>query len=226
MSKKTLESIFHDAYYEETKQELACLPSDDELRREFPVTKEKRDKFIKRVYGKKKPVYIYYLQRVAVFVLVFSAVSFGAMMLNPEIRAGMLEKGIKLFDEYIQFDFSEDKSDYKVDFDNIEIGYIPEGYILTEHTIYNDAQCYRYTTTEDYLLSIDIISTDSNINKYISDQFVDFTPITIDGLEGYTSYDQENNYGIVVYGNSNFQIYIIGDMSIDELVKIAKRIKC
>lgn len=226
MSKKALESILRDAYYEETKQELAYLPSDDELRREFPITKEKRDKFIKRVYGKRKPVYISYLQRVAVFVLVFSAVTFGAMMLNPEIRADMLEKGIKLFDKYIQFDFSEDKSDYTVDFDNIEIGYIPEGYeLIYESVLENSLGYVYYNQKNDGNIAIDVITDTTDIDTNISDAFTSFEPININGFDGYTSYDSKNFCSLIVWGNSKFQICISGTIELDEVLNIAYNIK-
>ncbi len=100
----------------------------------FSVTKEKRDKFIKRIYKKKKPVYMIYLQRVAVFVLVFSAVTFGVMMANPEIRADMLKKGIKLLDRYFIFDIDISQSNDIIDFNNIKIGYIPCNYNLEFET--------------------------------------------------------------------------------------------
>ena len=226
MRNKELDKILCDAYYEEIRQELSALPSDEELRREFPVTKEKRDKFIKRVYGKKKPVYISYLQRVAVFVLVFSAVSFGAMMLNPEIRAGMLEKGIKLFDKYIQFDFSEDKSDYTVDFDNIEIGYIPEGYKLSFSDISTEnIRNIYYNDKLDCSISVNILTDLSDIDLRISDGFTDYDTITIDGFDGYSSYDLKNNSSFIIWGNSHFQICVTGEIELEEIKKIALDIK-
>ena len=226
MRNKELDKILCDAYYEETKQELAYLPSDDELRREFPITKEKRDKFIKRVYGKRKPVYISYLQRVAVFVLVFSAVTFGAMMLNPEIRADILEKGIKLFDKYIQFDFGEDKSDHTVDFDNIEIKYIPEGYeLLFSDISTKSVRNIYYNDKLDCSISVNILTDLSDIDLRISDGFTDYDSITIDGFEGYSSYDRKNNCSLVIWGNSHFQICVIGEIELEEIKKIAFNIK-
>ena len=226
MSNKSIDGILRDAYYEEIKQELAALPSDEELRREFPITKEKRDKFIKRVYKKKKPVYIVYLQRVAVFLLVFSAVSFGAMMLNPEIRADMLEKGIKLFDKYIQFDFGEDKSDYTVDFDNIEIGYIPEGYELYHSSIFDNSHYYIYTNDNDCNITICINSDISDDNTMLSDSFIDVDPIIINGFNGYYSYNNYDKTSLVIFGNEHFQIYVVGEFPLEEALKVAKNIEC
>lgn len=225
MKNKDLANILSYAFYEDMKRELSALPSDEELRCEFPITEKKRDKFIKRLYGKKKPMYISYLQRVAVFLLVFSAISFGVMMANPEIRADILEKGIKLFNEYIQFDFSEDKSDYTVDFDNIEIGYIPKGYGLYFSSCYEGAHDYVYTNAAGYVLSIDISNHEYMDTTQISDTFFNLQPITIDGFNGYTSYDPKDNCSLVVWGNDNFQIYICGTLELDEALNIAYSIK-
>lgn len=226
MNKKYSEKILCDGFYEEARRELEALPSDEELRRDFPVTEEKRNSFIKLVYAKKKPAYITYLQRAAVFFLVFSAVTFGALLTNPEIRADMLEKGIKLFDEYIQFDFSEDKSDYTIDFDNIEIGYIPEGYEL----IYNDSsntdiRNIYYNEKSDTSVTIDMLLNCDDIHLRITDSFEKYNSITINGFSGYTAYDSNNSCNLIIWGNSNFQICIIGEIQFEELKNIAFNIK-
>lgn len=225
MRNKELDKILCDAYYEEIKQKLSALPSDDELRREFPVTKEKRDKFIKRVYGKKKPVYISYLQRVAIFVLVFSAVSFGAMMLNPEIRADMLEKGIKLFDKYFVFDIDTSQSKDNIDFNNIKIGYVPQEYDLALETRVDGYYTAMYSGKNDLYISINIANSDNKDDIMTSDSFINFDPIVINGCDGYTSYDSKEQLGLILWGNENFSMTVIGTMSIDELMKIATSIK-
>ncbi len=225
MSKKTLDSILRDAYYEEIKQELASLPSDEELRREFPVTEEKRNVFIKRVYRKKKPVYMIYLQRVAVFLLVFSAIAFGTMMLNPEIRADMLEKGIKLFDRYFIFDIDTSRSNDTVDFNNIKIDYIPINYNLEFEACTEGHYQSVYLSEKDLFITIDIVNDENKNGVLISDSFTDFESIVINGCNGYTSYDLNECTGVIIWGNENFSITVMGTLPIDELMKVATNIK-
>lgn len=221
---KTAETILTQAYCEDMKRELAAFPSDEELRREFPITKEKRDEFIKRVYKKKKPIYITYLQRAAAFILVLSAVSFGVLIANPEIRADILEEGLKLFDEYFIFDIDISRSDDTVDFNNIRFDYIPINYNLefeecTEghyQSIYLNGNCY---------ISIDIVNDENKEDVLISDSFTDFSAININGYNGYTSYVLNENIGLVVFGNTNYSIIIMGTISIEELMEIATNIK-
>lgn len=225
MNKNKLEKILCDAYYEEMKQELSSLPSDEELRRKFPVTKEKRDEFIKRIHKKKKPAYIVYLQRAAAFLLIFSAVVFGVIMTNSEIRADILQKGIKLFDQYMQFDFSDDKSDYTVDFDNIKIGYIPEKFELIFSACFDDFCNYTYTADDDHSITITVSDKENIDSQQISDSFIDLDPITIDGFSGYSSYDAKDNCSLVVWGNKNFQVCVYGTIELDEALKTANGIE-
>ena len=192
MKNKGADRILVEAYYEEIKQEHAKLPSDEELRREFPITKEKRDEFIKRIYKKKKPLYITYLQRVAAFILVFAIVTFSLMMTDTVIKGSVFEmisnddktKAPLTYDSYIEYVISQNENEIKEVFN-----------ALKEQYVYDDSSNDQYSAIAEDLVKLYRFTDEHIVNVYrekhsLADNF-------------------EENYEYVYFNDENQNVYKI-----------------
>lgn len=228
-------------------EEEAKLPSDEEISKMYPKAKKVPRKYIRRAKAKKynKPLYRVYLRRAATVCLVLLSLAFGVIIAAEGVREAIADTVMTWFDKYTNFDFSksnesalpgknnseakENNSDTNADvvlqyISDLKIGYIPEGFELSEsiedpgyrHYIY-------YNEVGDYIF-IGIYDSEST-ETGIDNEDVEYEKIITDGREIHVFYDEVERTGNVITGNNMYYIAITGVCEREELIKIIENIK-
>ena len=225
------------------KNKCETYPSKEELDAMYSVPKRGRRRLMRAIkaeqYG--KPLFVVYLQRVAILLLVTITVAFGVLMTNTEVRAEIGNVIIEWCEKYIKFDFnggketiveiddtegSSDTSDQSFESNPIydyEIGYIPEGFDLENSKERGYTRNYIYYDAIDNCVGISI--NDSNHSTYSVDiENNEYTEIIINGKKAYCLYDDSVGSGSIIANEAEYIIYVYGTVSKEELIKIFENI--
>lgn len=226
-------AICREEFLRYVKKKGAEYPSKDELDAMYTFSTRGRRRLLRALkadrYG--KPLFVVYLQRVAILLLVTVTVAFGVLMTNTELRAAIINAFIKWNEKNIEFDFSvddpvSDSSDSsEVNIDSIKINYVPKHMYLT-YTLENDnVRIYTYldSSNENVDLMIEI-HYDNNIGAFVDNEEYDYQEIEINNKKAYCLYDEKSNDGIIILNDNGFTIVITGNIQKNELIKIAENI--
>ena len=223
---KMFEELLEKAFNEQYNEELTSEPTLEELSALYPVTaKHRRD--AKRISRQsRKPVWVNYIGKAAAILLCVSLTGFGAMMIDPGIRATVEDSIVKYIEEGFNIDFTEAKDPTSIDIAETLIGYIPEGFELlpdrTEEK--DDSLSYSYMNGNGEYIVIDILAS-SDIELITEDDHHELKFRNIGKYNGYISYSEIQHQGSVYFGNRSFTVAISGMTSRDELIKIAENIE-
>ncbi len=130
------------AFEEYLRREDEKLPSDGELREEFPPREEECRKYaVTARRGERRFSAVKTLKWVAIIVMAATTITFVALMADKNVRAATL-RSIKQFftrkdsdNVYVTFDQDEDGGFFKdVDLSDLSVGYVPEGLTLWDDT--------------------------------------------------------------------------------------------
>ncbi len=228
-------------------EEEAKLPSDEEISKMYPKAKKVPRKYIRRAKAKKynKPLYRVYLRRAATVCLVLLSLAFGVIIAAEGVREAIADTVMTWFDKYTTFDYSksnvsalpgknnseaeENNSDTNADvvfqyMSDLKIGYIPEGFELSES--FEDPgyrEFFYYNEVGDYLI-IGIYNSEYSETD-LDNEDVEYEKIITDGREIHVLYDEVARAGNVITGNSSYYIAITGICEREELIKIIENIK-
>lgn len=228
------DGILTAALNEFITEELRLLPTDDELSVMYPTSEKQLKQYRKKAKQKqrKAPTLPVYLKRIAVIALAVISVTFGVLMTNEGVRAAIVKSFITWYDKYVEFDFSryeepekeeEEETDPLAAIDALVIGYVPEGYILSESVEDPGFRQYVYMTdTGEYLVIEICTSNGSSIG--LDHVNSDLEKLSLNGKDMYLSYNDTDQYGSIVFGNKMYTMSISGLIAKDELIKIAENI--
>ncbi|MBE6687439.1 MAG: DUF4367 domain-containing protein [Ruminococcaceae bacterium] len=241
--------------YEEMERELEAYPSEEELRKLFPYTKrqEKEVRRLKRILKHKgeKPTYIYF-KRVAVILLCVITASFGLLMTDEGVRAAVSEKVKEITEKILPWSYkaelddvikgeNKEKGYYEIAFDdvkvadreaaeeefsieNIEVTYIPDGFELYENRENEIKREYSYKTTEgkELLIRFSIAETG---DYTVDSERLTKEKVTINGNDGFLFYNEKSIQGSILWGNEVYMCYVNGNISRNELIRVAEGVK-
>ena len=107
------DSILTSAFNDYINKQIENEPTDDELAEKYPIPKNGLKRILKAIKEQKyhRPMYIVYLQRVAVTVLILAATVFSLLMSNSKIRAAVADVIIEWYNTHIKIEFTSDPSD-------------------------------------------------------------------------------------------------------------------
>lgn len=228
------DGILTAALNEFITEELRLLPTDDELSVMYPTSEKQLKQYRKKAKQKqrKAPTLPVYLKRIAVIALAVISVTFGVLMTNEGVRAAIVKSFITWYDKYVEFDFSryeepekeeEEETDPLAAIDALVIGYVPEGYILSESVEDPGFRQYVYMTDTGEYLVIEIgTSKDTSIGLDHVNSVLE--KLSLNGKDMYLSYNDTDQYGSIVFGNKMYTMSISGLIAKDELIKIAENI--
>jgi len=205
-------------------------PSKEETDAMFTIPKRGRRRLKRALKTKKygKPLFVVYLQRVAIVFLVTIAVTFGVFMTNTEVRAAISNDIIKWSEKNILFKFGVDdpvSDSSEVNIDSIKIDYVPKHMYLTYALENDNVRIYTYldSSNENVDLMIEI-HYDNNIGAFVDNEEYDYQEIEINNKKAYCLYDEKSNDGIIILNDNGFTIVITGNIQKNELIKIAENI--
>ncbi len=228
------DGILTAALNEFITEELRLLPTDDELSVMYPTSEKRLKQYRKKAKQKqrKAPTLPVHLKRIAVIALAVISVAFGVLMTNEGVRAAIVKSFITWYDKYVEFDFSryeepekeeEEETDPLAAIDALVIGYVPEGYILSESVEDPGFRQYVYMTETGEYLVIEI-STSKGSGIGLDNENSDLEKFSPNGKDMYISYNDTDQYGSVVFGNKMYVVSVSGLVAKDELIKVAENI--
>ena len=222
MDDKKFDELLGKAFEIEQNNEISKDPSAQELSEMAPFG-EKQFEYVKAICKKKKSIpWTKHIGRAAAILLCVSLAGFGLLMIDPGIRATVGDNITRFVDEYINIDFSESSKEHPVDISKAEIGYIPEGFELSEDLSDDEKISLVYADDDNYLF-IDVVASGEIFISYELDEH-NVTLLNINGYDGYITYDENTGQGSVCWGNSSFTVVVSGFTSRDELIKVAESI--
>ncbi len=193
---------------------------------EFSSEFEKKMKKLINSIGRKDRIKKF--KHIAVRTIVSAAavfgVIFGGLLTQPEVYAAVQHVFRSVFDTHDKYEFVSDELTIDNFNNNIRLGYVPEGYYLSEgfYTTINVSLCYKNETddiTFEYGIS-NFISTsyDNDHNSYSSFYNNDIE------YHYYESSDDDFTNKLIWYKDGYF-FGIYAHLSKDELVKIAENLE-
>ena len=193
LNEDVFDAVLQRVFCDYTDEQLASYPDCETLAKMYPLPKkEKRafDRAAKEVkYG--KSLVRVYLSRAAVIFLYIIALGTGIMMSSTTVRASVRNVVIKWYDKYSHFTFSNTETD-KDDFENVDdvdIGYIPDGFELVDADKSPFSITYVYSNNNTDFL-IDIFENETT-ELFPDNERSDYSKTRINGNETWIIYDEK-----------------------------------
>lgn len=211
-------------------EELNAAPEQTVLNSAYPIPKQSVQKAKRKMKENHyhAPLVLVYTRRAAVVVLALISVTFAALSTSEPVQAAIAETVVTWYEETMRIDFSKLDHQY-VDkpksVEELKIGYIPDGFTLSETIEWDGFREYIYynDNKEEEYLFIDI--QNSQEGEVIQDtEQHEYEEIQIHGMVGYMLYNEAERQGSITYGNAVYAVLISGYVDKTELLKIAENI--
>ena len=192
-----------------------------EINNNLKLSKQYKDKIRSMGIGKSiNKVTI--LKRVAAFFLVL-ALSFSVLMAtNVQARQLVFGWVIETFPEYSRFQFyPEDDDVVEVDLEDIEINYIPEGYELVEDFKGHTMRVLEYQF-DDAKVRVGFYYAAKGASSYDTED-AEIDIIDFRNTEAFLW--QRDDFTFLVWEENGLKIDILGNISIEEALKIGESIE-
>ncbi len=224
LSDELFEVVLKQAVYDADKADLEELPSDEEMNQAYPLPEKAHKEFDRLQKAQTRGISMRTMiaRRVAIITITALAVVFGGLMLHPDIRAGVSHIVVQQFEKFNLFHHDENgEVKHYLTVDDVIIGYIPEGFELTNEIVNETRRTYCYVKGEnDFILSI-VLSAWTDVGV---DNEHDYEIRYINHREAHISYDNNTQSGAIVIPDETVTIIISGNIAKEELVRIAENI--
>lgn len=235
------EDVFDDllsvAFNKYLEEELSKMPSDEELAKMYPIPMKQMQKvqrYARRLNYRNSTTMVY-LKRVAVACLIIISLTIAVLAVSPTVRDAIKESFSKkrkmattVIDEgnEVKVVFDDPYQTVPVSFDiyQLNIGYVPEEFKLSDSLEESNMREYIYINAEDEYLRIGI-SISGVTSYFLNTEMADYQEFKINGDDGCMSYSSEFGTGCLVFGNDMYSVGIAGFVEKSELFMIARNIK-
>ena len=226
--------LLSEAFTRYEKEYLNSLPSEDELSERYPITEKelrsvekyrRRSEKIKK-YG--RPLAAVYLRRAVAVLLITVSLAFGAMMLNGEVRAAVVNAIVQTFDKFLSISFNNDsaQSDENLNIYDFDVlSNIPDGYELVKEREDGHQRYYEFKNENNVMLCVIVAYTDGT-SIGLDNEHSTFEEIEIDGNEAYKSINNSTvpNFVDVVVIKGNVVLDVNGFANEETIIAIAEAI--
>ena len=215
------------------------LPTEEGALEEFPPNEEERLYYLDKVKKRERTSSAAkILKRVAAIVLAAISVTFGALMMDENVRAAVTKSVISLVDHNVSVKFTDSRNpgDHKKTSD-VTFGYIPEGLAFKElhdddHPNYRIVQLGEMNDIFDKFVGINVFPSDEVDPGFSEPTWEIVYQSTVNGMDAYMIDVESEIDGKpfsshdITFGDEDVSIMIFGmNISHEELVKIAENIK-
>ncbi len=226
------------AFEEYCRREENSLPTDEEALSEFPTNEEERLYYLDKVRKRERAsCAAKVLKRVAAIVLAAVSVTFGALMMDENVRAAVTRSVVRLVDNGVRVKFTgSGETDKPKKTSDVTFGYIPEGLAFKElhdddHPNYRIVQLGEMNDIFDSFVSIDVFPSDEVDPGFSAPTWKNVYQSTVNGMDAFMV-DVESELEEkticcrgITFGDGDISIMICGmNISHEELVKIAENI--
>ena len=224
LSDELFEVVLKQAAYDAEKAEQDELPDSAALNKTDPMPQSLRDEFAAlRKKRQRRGKHGRLARRIAVIAVSLVAVVFAGLMLQPEIRAGVSHIVVQQFQKFVLFHHDDNgEPTHFLTVDDVEIGYVPEGYEL-EWKDEDSFQRILYYRNNSNDLSVSIVKSESA--DITIDNEHSYEILYWNKRQLYVSYYEEKQMGAVVIPDETITVTISGNIEKEELLKVAKNIK-
>lgn len=215
-----LVSAFRDAAIADMEEAKLCEPvtlSSKHLKEELRVYN--RYEFKRKCQSiTKNP----FLRKAVAVVLVICCVGFATLVSMPEVRAAVVDAVIKFCDKYVSLDFTKSGSTTLTN-GEYTFGYIPMGFELTNE--YEDPMTKYYKFTNNEGKEFSILYTPSFMTLSEADiENSNYSEIEINGYNAYLFSADDCGEIKLIFSDGNNVFNIVGNISKEDVLKIAKKI--
>ena len=214
------------------------LPTDEEAYEEFPPNEEDRLYYLDKVKKRERAsCAAKVLKRVAAIVLAAVSVTFGALMMDENVRAAVTRSVVRLVDNGVRVKFTgSGETDKPKKTSDVTFGYIPEGLAFKElhdddHPNYRHVRLGEMNDIFDTLVGIDVYPSNEMEPGFSEPTWKNVYQSTVNGMDAFMV-DVESELEEkticcrgITFGDEDISIMIFGmNISHEELVKIAENI--
>lgn len=237
---KMFDILLSMAFAKQEEKSNKAIPSNKELSKMYPLPEKRLTSLLK--YQKKqdkikrygRPLAIVYMWRTVVILLATIAVSFGAVMLNSEVRAAVGKAVVQFFEQFVKVDPHPEtettpQSDYESSvtkaIENYNLRYIPDGYSIENEALKESTREYDLIADDERSIYVFIGYSWTTV-FYSDDELRSFAALEIDGCQqAYIMIDDEEPSFKTVYAISDdVSIIVEGYDDSAELCKIVEGI--
>ncbi|MDY0237039.1 MAG: DUF4367 domain-containing protein [Gudongella sp.] len=160
-------------------------------------------------------------KRAAIFILV-TTLSFSAVMaVNAQAREKVLDWIIETFPQFTIFTSQNIDEDNPVELTAFNINYIPRGFELVDTNAGRTKLIYNYSTKNDQKITI-IFSLSSEGKSYYDTENAEIEEFVFKGSGAYIWQTSEITY--LIWYQDGIECHISGNISKDEIIKVAENI--
>lgn len=214
------DAILRKAFTEAFEREVAEIEAQPSAAEALP---EKYRRAERKYYNKKMKqssgTYAV-LRKIAACILICLSVGFAALMAIPTVRASVWDSVVNFYEKYIKFDFNVTAGGEET-IGEYTLGYVPDGFVRTDAMETPLKNVYKYENGQN-VFNIKCYS-DRYAIAYDDEKGV-MHSIKINGIDGYLVEYSGGTYTLVwEYNHTVFTVD--GDISVNEMMKIAEKIK-
>lgn len=214
------DAILRKAFTEAFEREVAEIEAQPAAAEALP---EKYRRAERKYYNKKMKqssgTYAV-LRKIAACILICLSVGFAALMAIPTVRASVWDSVVNFYEKYIKFDFNVTSVGEET-IGEYTLGYVPDGFVRTDAMVESMRNKYRYENQESYFC---IIYYAKNREINYDDENGKVHIVDINGVDGYLI-EYLGGRCSLTWQNNKAVFTMDGDLSVDEMIKIAEKIK-
>lgn len=202
---------------------IESLPTDEELLKiSFSETFERK---MKKLLSLQKKAYYKLIntvgKRVAIIVLAL-IISFTATTFSVKaLREAVIEFITETYEKFTKVSTNMAESTQN-SFEKVAPQYVPDGYIVQEEQEFLSS--YQVTYINDENNTIDYDQTINSGTTYNTDtENISYEEININSLEGIAYV--KNGFSTVIFADETYFYTLVGEISIDEIIKMAESIQ-
>ena len=161
------------------------------------------------------------LRKIAACILICLSVGFATLMAIPTVRASVWDSVVNFYEKYIKFDFNVTSVGEET-IGEYTVGYVPDGFVRTSEMETALKSVYMYENGQQQF-SIRYRYAKDNTIAY-DDEAGRIHVIEFNGIDGYMVEYPDGAYALV-WQHKNTVFTVDGDISVNEMKKMAEKIK-
>lgn len=214
-----------DAFEKYSAEYCDSLPSDEELKESVSFSPEFENKMKKLIKKQNKPYYqlINTVGKRAAVIILAIFIAFNTVTFSVEaLREPFIDFVVETFEKFSKITFAEKAPDEQKEFVPIKPGYISEGFdIESTEKIFDTIYNISYKNSKGEVISYSQTLKSDNPIQFDAEG-LEYSKVEINGYSG-VYWKKHETYAIVFYTN-NYVYTINGNISEDELLKIARSV--
>lgn len=217
------EVLLKTAVIENSYHEIEEYPTVDELSKiQLPVRYDRKMRnLLKRcAYHKKLKAFLRYAWKAAVFSFAVLGIAFVIFIQFDEVRAACQNVITYVYEEFFQFDFISSEDDEG----SLELGFVPEGFVLEEMEKDESGTYILYKDAFERKIKVSYFVNSRTI--YMDNEQYLVSNIQVNGVEGKLFVSKENGFdNYIVWNTEKGYFTVSSSLDTDVLLKIAENIK-